>query len=198
MVSEIAPIVRNMMFTAMAQHVKAVKENTEFANFYQQRKQELILKVWQLVGPLLSGNDATAFEELGKLVGEAFTLSLDMNATPMEMRFHFPETNEAFDPATMINLDPWLNSDSYASVRGSAADKNKVKLGITPITRIGDNSVTPSRVRLVHLARVLLRIPNNKEHRTVFVETSPKKPGHQRLPIRGLFDNHNGTGDKKA
>lgn len=194
--SDTATTVRNMMFTAMAHQVKTVKENPAFTDYYQRRKQDHILKLWQLVGPLLTGDDTNAGEDLGKIIADGFTLSLDINATTFETRFHFPETNEAFDPETMLNLDPWLNNDPYASVRGS--DKNKVKLGITPITKIGDNSVTPSRVRLVHLAKVLLRLPNNKEFRTVFVEReiSPKKGGFARLPINGLFDNCKGPGDK--
>ncbi|KAL1963602.1 hypothetical protein VTN77DRAFT_8047 [Rasamsonia byssochlamydoides] len=181
--------VRNMMFVAMAQQVNLVKEKPGFAEYFQRRQQDHLLQLWQLVGPLVSGNVSNAGEALGEIIADAHVLSVDMHSTPFETRFHFPETNEPFDLVTMVNVEPWLVNGSgsinggpdhipmYGSMRGertSANNNRKVKLGITPIIRIGDHSpavvapaVAPTaaaRVRLVQLGKVLLRIPSNNNN----------------------------------
>lgn len=178
-----------MMITAMSQQVKAVKEKPGFQEFYKRRQQDHLLKLWQFIAPLISGDMTKAGEALGEIIIDAHVLSLDLYSTPFETRLHIPETDEAFDPVTMTNVDPWLalngngngngnrgapnNGIMHGSIRRTRSIGHRVKLGITPVTRIADHSnATPSassavlvpRVRLVHLGKVLLRLPGNNDN----------------------------------
>jgi hypothetical protein len=166
------------MLVAVSQQVNSAKSRPEFRHFCLRTRQDHILKLWEVIGPLLfpKGKSivAGAGEALRDLISEAHDLAIDLYSTPYHTRFHFPETNEKFDLVTMVSMNSWNAGNTH----GSMKKLPKVKLSMTPITKIGDNSLVPPRVRLVTTAKVILHVPDEKGNKA-------NSPGTGRTPKKG-------------
>lgn len=150
-------------------------------------------RIWDEIKGLVYGDANEIRDGLRELVADAHCLAVDYYSTPYDLRFHFPDCGEKFDPGQMVNIDPWKIGHSSGSFRGPA----RVKLSITPITRIGDNSLLPPRLRVVNAAKVILRVPDeqwNKGHSPESVRT-PKKKTAPRSATDGPVKD---AGDKSA
>lgn len=146
-----------MMFIAMANQVNKLKKEQGFREFCQRRLQDHITKLWQLVGPLTHAGttNMNAYSDLSAIVAEAQSLALDMYSTAFEYKFEFPVQNDLFVTTTMVNRDSFIKGDPQVLMR----NKTRVKLGITPVSRMRDNSGTSPTVQLIHLSQVLLKPP---------------------------------------
>ncbi|KAL4809261.1 hypothetical protein BDV18DRAFT_157019 [Aspergillus unguis] len=150
------PFIRHVMLTTLTTHIRALSKRPNFSEFVQQRIQSHLNTLWTYIGPL--GHDTPVHNspmwlDLSTIVAEAHSLALDMYSVPLEYRFEFPEQSEPFDPLTMINRDPYVNGDPSALKN----DNTRVRLGVTPIVRIRNNSQGPGEVHLMYLGHVLLK-----------------------------------------
>lgn len=140
----------------MMARTKSVIEHPGFAVFYQERCNLHAAKLWQYVGPLTNDTHESyqqTWQDLSKVVGEAQLLATDMYLAPFEYNFDFPGLNEPFDPTTMANHDMYIRG----SPQGLRNNDFRVRLGVSPITRIRNISVSPAEVKLVCWAGVLLK-----------------------------------------
>lgn len=141
------------MFVAMANQVNNVKRIPGFSLFFQQRIQQHAEKLWKLVGPLTYDGRPNAWSDLFTIVSEAHGLSLDMYSVPFEYKFDFPVNNDAFQQNIMVNRDPIIKGDPTAMTQNGV----RVRLGVTPIIKMRDNSRSSSHIQLIHLSNVLLK-----------------------------------------
>ncbi|KAL5338506.1 hypothetical protein BJX70DRAFT_200347 [Aspergillus crustosus] len=153
--------VRHLMLAAMTTHLITLSKKSNFPEFNQQRIQSHLTKLWTYIGPL--GHDPSnqagqMWLDLGSIVTEAHALAIDMYSMPLEYRIEFPGQGEHFDPSTMINRDPYVHSDPQSLKNG----ETRVRLGITPIVRIRNNSQSPGEVNLMYLGHVLLNVPRKQ------------------------------------
>ncbi|THC97813.1 hypothetical protein EYZ11_002729 [Aspergillus tanneri] len=150
------PLMRQLAILATVSRTKDVIDHPGFQTFYQEKCSAHVAKLWQYVGPLCCDSfetSSTAWQELGNIVREAQSLAIDMQVAPLEYHFDFPEPNESFEPTTMINHDRYIRGDPT----GLKNQDFRVKLGVSPITRIRNHAVRPAEVRVVFLGGVLLR-----------------------------------------
>lgn len=147
---------RQLAVLAMMARTKSVLETPGFATFYQEKCNAHGAKLWQYVGPLTHDPQESyqqAWQGLINVVGEAQMLATDMYLAPFEYNFEFPGLNEPFDPTTMVNHDVYIRGNP----QGLKNNDFRVRLGVTPITRIRNISVSPADVKLVYWAGVLLK-----------------------------------------
>ncbi|KAL4909888.1 hypothetical protein BDW74DRAFT_143954 [Aspergillus multicolor] len=155
-------MMRHIMLTAVATHIAGISKRPGFAEYNHQNIHAHLHKLWAYIGPL--GHDAAAnqngsmWNDLHNIISEAQSLAIDMYSSPLEYRFEFPEQSEPFDPQTMINRDPWVLADPSALQNTDT----RVRLGITPIARIRDNSQGPGDVQMVYMGHVLLKGPKKQ------------------------------------
>jgi hypothetical protein len=151
-----------MMLQAASNQVTRVKCLSGFSDFCTRLRERHTKSIWDDTKSLIHGNVANiacpAGHALGELVAEVHNLAVDYYSTPYDLRFHFPECGERFDPGQMENIDPW----GIGHASGSLKAQPKVKMSITPVTRIGDNSLIPPRLRVVNSAQVILRVPDRQ------------------------------------
>ncbi|KAL4818634.1 hypothetical protein BDW67DRAFT_182784 [Aspergillus spinulosporus] len=155
------PLVRHIMLTAVAAHITKLTKKSGFTEYNQQKIYNHLHTLWAYIGPL--GHDAAnqnspMWNDLHAIVSEAQSLAIDMYSMPLEYKFEFPEQSEPFDPHTMINRDPWVLADPSVLQNTDT----RVRLGITPITRIRDNSQSPGDVQMVYMGHVLLKGPKKQ------------------------------------
>ncbi|KAL3436569.1 hypothetical protein BDV09DRAFT_164642 [Aspergillus tetrazonus] len=155
------PLVRHIMLTAVATHITKLTKKSGFTEYNQQKIYNHLHTLWAYIGPL--GHDAAnqngpMWNDLHAIVSEAQSLAIDMYSMPLEYKFEFPEQSEPFDPHTMINRDPWVLADPSVLQNTDT----RVRLGITPITRIRDNSQSPGDVQMVYMGHVLLKGPKKQ------------------------------------
>lgn len=91
---------------------------------------------------------------LKDIVTEAQRIGIELFSCPYDVRFHFPELNESFDPTVMVNLDPSLNANLLRA---------RVGMSVTPYIRLGLTNCEPPRMRIVCSAKVFTRVPGEKE-----------------------------------
>ncbi|KAH8434224.1 uncharacterized protein LDX57_011862 [Aspergillus melleus] len=153
---ELSVLVRQIAVSAIISRTKRVLELPGFAAFIQGNYNTHVANLWQSVRPLSSdprGSYQQARQELTNVVCEAQLLARDMYLAPFQYEFDFPVLDERFDPTTMVNHDPNLKGDPQVL----KLNDYRVKLSVTPITRIRNVSVTPAEDTLVHWAQVLLK-----------------------------------------
>ncbi|KAL4989227.1 hypothetical protein BDW68DRAFT_186611 [Aspergillus falconensis] len=155
---EISQIQEQMTSTT---HITKLTKKPRFTEFNQQKINSHLHKLWAYIGPL--GHDAAnqngpMWKDLHAIVSEAQSLAIDMYSMPLEYRFEFPEQSEPFDPHTMINRDPWVLADPSVLQNTDT----RVRLGISPIARIRDNSQGPGEVQMVYMGHVLLKGPKKQ------------------------------------
>ncbi|RAK95397.1 type 2C protein phosphatase PTC6 [Aspergillus ibericus CBS 121593] len=147
------PMIHHMLINAMVVIVEGAMQVPEFADFSKQKAQAHVKMLWQCIGPLTNDPNnvhGLAWADLTTIMSEAQNLAVDMFRHAFEYRFNFPEINEPFNPATMINRDYFIKGDPLALKNND----NRVGLGITPIIEICDLAEQGSK--LVSLADVLL------------------------------------------
>ncbi|PYI04204.1 hypothetical protein BO78DRAFT_471492 [Aspergillus sclerotiicarbonarius CBS 121057] len=148
-----SPIIRHMLINAMVTVIEDAMEVPEFADFSKQKAQAHVKTLWQYIGPLTNDPNnvhGMAWADLATIMSEAQNLAVDMFRHAFEYHFDFPEINEPFNPATMINRDYFIKGDPQALKNND----NRVGLGITPIIRIRD--LVEQESKLVYFADVLL------------------------------------------
>ncbi|KAL4880970.1 hypothetical protein BJY04DRAFT_190524 [Aspergillus karnatakaensis] len=146
------------MLSAMTTHLVTLLKRPNFAEFNQQKIQSHLTKLWTYIGPLghePANQSGQMWLDLNAIIAEAHSLAIDMYSMPLEYRIEFPEQGEHFDPSTMINRDPYVHGDPL----GLKNNETRVRLGITPIVRIRNNSHSPGEVNLMYLGHVLLNVP---------------------------------------
>jgi hypothetical protein len=166
-----------MMLQAASNQVTRLKCVPGFSDFCTRLRKSHTKSIWEDTKFLIHGNVADvacpAGHALEELVAEVHNLAVDYYSTPYDLRFHFPECGERFDPGQMVNIDPWGIGHASGSFRGQP----KVKMSITPVTRIGDNSLIPPRLRVVNSAQVIMRVPDRQWNKGPSPESgrTPKK-----------------------
>ncbi|OJJ63814.1 hypothetical protein ASPSYDRAFT_127248 [Aspergillus sydowii CBS 593.65] len=155
-VSDTSIGIRHLMLNAIANHLKCLARRPDFNTFAKKKIDHHVTKLWSFVGPLGhdSANQNNMWMDLHAIITEAHCLAVEMYSVPLEYRFEFPEHNEPFDPFTMINRDPYIHGDPQVLQSGDA----RVRLAITPIVRIRNNSQSPGEVHLMYLGHVLLKV----------------------------------------
>ncbi|KAL4893746.1 hypothetical protein BDV59DRAFT_201516 [Aspergillus ambiguus] len=148
-------VVRQLIVVTLTSHLRELQEKPGFAEFSHHKARVHTNKLWQYVGPLTHDpfNQYTAWADLFAIVSEAQTLAIDMFSVPFEYKVDFPDMSETFEPTTMINRDLFIRGDP----QGLKNNDTRVRLSITPIVRMRDNSQRPADIRMASLAHVLLR-----------------------------------------
>lgn len=153
------------MIIAMTSKIQTLKTKPNFIDFCQQKTRDHMQKLWHLIAPLTHSNSSPntdptssqAWTDLSTIVSEAEMLALDMYSVPFEYRSDFPSVNEPFDPVTMVNSDAFVTGDPMVL----AGSDCRVRLGITPVVRVRDNSDNQvGVVRVMSMGNVLLKQGN--------------------------------------
>lgn len=153
MIDTPAPV-RHLMVVAMTAKIQSLKGKPGFVEYFQQRVHDHFLKLWNFIAPLANNDTISqAWTDLSAIVSEAKMLALDMYSVPFEYKSDFPSVNEKFNPATMVNCDAFVLGDSQVL----ANSDSRVRLGITPVTRVRDNADPSNVVKQVSFGHVLLR-----------------------------------------
>ncbi|OJJ34845.1 hypothetical protein ASPWEDRAFT_39948 [Aspergillus wentii DTO 134E9] len=158
--------------------VKSLKCQPGFGEFCLRRAHEHASKLWHLVGPFTLDSNVQAWSDLCAIIINAQTLSIEMYSVPFEYKTYFSESNEPFDPATMINRDTFITGDPQVLKK----DDNKVRLGITPEIRIRNNSAHANYIKLVYMANVLLR-PAPKHGEVEVAREMPAEVPEVQVPV---------------
>ncbi|KNG84782.1 protein phosphatase 2C [Aspergillus nomiae NRRL 13137] len=151
-------VVRHSLLLTIAHHIQAVVKKPRFSEFNQHNIHSYMEKLWPLIGPLTHdplNQYQVVWMDLQDIVTEAQALAVDLYSLPFEYSFKFPAVNDIFEPSTMVNCDQFMGGDAQRLKK----DHTLVRLGVTPSIRIHDHSTSPADVRLVGLAKVLLRPP---------------------------------------
>ncbi|KAB8249059.1 hypothetical protein BDV35DRAFT_390394 [Aspergillus flavus] len=155
---ETPAVVRHSLLIAIAHHIQTVVNKPEFSECNKNNTHSYMEKLWLLIGPLTHdplNQYQVVWMDLQDILTEAQALAIDLYSLPFEYSFRFPAVNEIFEPGTMVNCDQFVGGIPQALRK----DNTLVRLGVTPIISISDNSTSPADVRLVGLAKVLLRPP---------------------------------------
>ncbi|KAE8142606.1 hypothetical protein BDV38DRAFT_278127 [Aspergillus pseudotamarii] len=151
-------VVRHSLLIAMAHHIQAVVNKPKFSEFNKNNMHSYMDKLWMLIGPLTHdplNQHQVVWVDLHDILTEAQALAIDLYSLPFEYRFKFPAVNDIFEPGSMVNCDQFNDGGPQTLKK----DNTLVRLGVTPTIRISDNSTSPADIRLVGLAKVLLRPP---------------------------------------
>ncbi|KAE8399173.1 hypothetical protein BDV37DRAFT_287822 [Aspergillus pseudonomiae] len=151
-------VVRHSLLITIAHHIQAVVKKPRFSELNQHNIHTYMGKLWPLIGPLTHdplSQYQVVWMDLQDIVTEAQALAVDLYSLPFEYSFKFPAVNDIFEPSTMVNCDQFMGGDAQRLKK----DHTLVRLGVTPTIRIHDHSTSPADVRLVGLAKVLLRPP---------------------------------------
>lgn len=148
-------VVRQLMVVTLMSHIRELKEKEGFAEFSHNKARVHTNKLWQYIGPLTHDplNPYNAWADLFVIVSEAQALAIDMFSVPYEYNVDFPSMTETFEPTIMINRDMIIRGDP----QGLKNNDTRVRLSITPIVRMRDNSQRPADIRMASQAHVLLR-----------------------------------------
>jgi hypothetical protein len=106
-----------------------------------------------MLGPMLNaGSDrSVAGKDLGCLAIRAWDQSAKNNAAPYTFQTYFPDTNSKFSASSMIARDRPGIDPTHLQIK-----QVRVKLVITPVITLRDDSGTTIKARSLHLATVLL------------------------------------------
>ena len=151
-------VVRHSLLIAMAHHIQAVVNKPKFSEFNKNNTHSYMDKLWMLIGPLTHdplNQHQVVWVDLHDILTEAQALAIDLYSLPFEYSFKFHAVNDIFEPGSMVNCDQFNDGGPQTLKK----DNTLVRLGVTPTIRISDNSTSPADVRLVGLAKVLLRPP---------------------------------------
>ncbi|KAB8274374.1 hypothetical protein BDV30DRAFT_237814 [Aspergillus minisclerotigenes] len=155
---ETPAVVRHSLLIAIAHHIQTVVNKPEFSEFNKNNTHSYMEKLWLLIGPLTHdplNQSQVVWMDLQDILTEAQALAMDLYSLPFEYSFRFPAVNEIFERDAMVNCDQFVGGIPQALRK----DNTLVRLGVTPTISISDNSTSPADVRLVGLAKVLLRPP---------------------------------------
>lgn len=143
------------MIVTLASHIRELKANPDFAEFSKDRARMHTNKLWQYIEPLTHGtfNHYSAWEDLFIIISEAQALSIDLFSMPFEYNIEFPDIGETFEPSTMVNRDMFIRGDP----EGIKNHDIRVRLSVTPIVRMRDNSKRQANIKIASHAHVLLR-----------------------------------------
>lgn len=89
-------------------------------------------------------------EWLQSIIAEAQRIGIELFSCPYDVRFHFPELNESYDPTVMVNLDPSLKVNLLHA---------RVGMSVTPYIRLSLTNYEPARMRIVCSAKVFTGVP---------------------------------------
>lgn len=141
---------------AIAAAGKEVTTNAAFGRYVDRQVELRASALWDRVSPLVACEigDPDVWDQLSNIYREGFRLSALMNCTPLAFTVQFPLVgdHEFFNPATMLNRDPFFLGDPALLHK----QKLRVRLGITPVvftTSYIDKTVDTGAV---HKANVLL------------------------------------------
>ncbi|OGM46727.1 protein phosphatase 2C [Aspergillus bombycis] len=151
-------VVRHSLLITIAHHIQAIVKKPRFSEFNKHNIHSHMEKLWLLIGPLTHdplNQYQVVWMDLQDILTEAQTLAIDLYSLPFEYSFTFPAVNDIFEPGTMVNCDQFMGGDPQRLKQ----DNILVRLGVTPTISINDNSTSPADIRLVGLAKVLLRPP---------------------------------------
>ncbi|KAE8149439.1 hypothetical protein BDV25DRAFT_140819 [Aspergillus avenaceus] len=163
------PAVRHLLLTAIAHQVQAAVEKPDFARFIHNKVCSHTERLWQLIhsftqDPLYQ----SAWTDLAGIITEAHTLAIEMFSLPLEYDLEFPAVNTGFNPTNMVNCDMFIGGDPEQLKNNTC-----VRLGITPMVKIRDNSTAPPEIRVAGFASVLLR-PPPRRHTQLITQHSLK------------------------
>lgn len=130
-----------------------------FKEFYLEKHRWYVEKLWRYIGPLVPDQPEYQTEgrtRIAQTIAKAQALSVDMLLTPLEYVHYFAETDELFDSAEMVNMDP-QNDRSPDELERLAF---RVKLGYTPVTFIRANFEESWTSECVFRSEVLM-MPQN-------------------------------------
>ena len=131
------------------------RQKPNFAEFCSINRENHVAELLEMLNPLVTSmeDNNSLHESLKDIVTEAQRIGIELFSYPYDVRFHFPELNETYDPTVMVNLDPSLNANL---VRG------RVGMSVTPYIRLGFVNCEPMRMRTVCSAKVFTGVPGEK------------------------------------
>ncbi|KAL1978173.1 hypothetical protein VTN31DRAFT_1032 [Thermomyces dupontii] len=136
------------LLAATIRQIDIVRNRADFDQICQALQDNHSERLWRLIGPAMRPSLAVAARDsLKQIVREAHRLALNLHSAPYEIRFHFPEPHEDFNRETMMVTDA---AESRTFVN------QKVRLGLTPITWMGDYSQQRRRMRMVTMSKVII------------------------------------------
>lgn len=138
----------------MASKLRMIKTNSKFSDFCLKRVQDHLLRIEQIVAPLVHERSNCDRTELTIILIEAQELAIDLYSMPFEYELNFPLMNSPFDPHNMVNRDPALVGDPHTLSNWGA----RVRLAVTPVVRVCISNI-PDNIGVrqpVAMANVLL------------------------------------------
>lgn len=141
---------------AIAATGKEVIQNAGFDRYIDREVDLRASALWDRLFPLVACefNDPDAWDQLSNIYREGFRLSALMSCNPLVFTLQFPLVgdSEFFNPATMLNRDPFFLGDPKSLQK----QRLRVRLGITPVVFTTSYSGKTVDTRAVHKANVLL------------------------------------------
>lgn len=141
---------------AIAAAGKEVTTNAGFGRYVDREVDMRASALWDRVSPLVACEvgDPDVWDQLSTIYREGFRLSALMSCTPLVFTLQFPLVgdHEFFNPATMLNRDPFFLGDPTLLQK----QKLRVRLGITPVVFTTSYSDKTVDTGAVHKANVLL------------------------------------------
>lgn len=131
------------------------RQKPNFAEFCSINRENYVAELLEMLKPLVTSmeDNNSMHESLKDIVTEAQRIGIDLYSYPYDVRVHFPELNETYDPTVMVNLDPSLNANLLRA---------RVGMSVTPYIRLGFVNCEPIRMRIVCSAKVFTGVPGEK------------------------------------
>lgn len=148
----LASEVRRNVVLQYSKLVEDISKHPSFAAYQSMRVAFHSTKLRAILGPLLNTHAVrnTAGVDLGRIVKRVWDLSVAIYTSYMTFQIYFPETNSKFNAATMFAKDQPGEDQTQLQF-----NQLRLKLVITPVITLRDDSTTSIRTQNLHKAVVL-------------------------------------------
>jgi hypothetical protein len=148
----LASEVRRNVVLQYSKLLEQISQHPSFAAYQSMRITFHSTKLRGILGPLLNTHAVrnTAGVDLGRIVKRVWDLSVSIYTSFMTFQIYFPETNSKFNAATMYAKDQPGEDQTQLQF-----NQLRLKLVITPVITLRDDSTTSIRTQNLHKAVVL-------------------------------------------
>lgn len=138
--------VRSLALMKIAEQISLAQSRPTFAEFCSKMRAAHSSELLDMLKPYVVMDDESQMHEaICKVMLHTQDIGLELHSSPYDVIFHFPESNESFDPTLMVNFD------TTPTVKLITA---KVEMSINPSIRIGLLQGEAMKVRTISHAKV--------------------------------------------
>jgi len=148
----LASEIRRSVVLQYSKLLEEIAQHPSYAAYQNMRITFHSTKLRGILGPLLNTHAVrnTAGVDLGRIVKRVWDLSVAIHTSYMTFQIYFPETNSKFNAATM-----WAKDQPGEDQTQLQFNQLRLKLVITPVITVRDDSTTSIRTQNLHKAVVL-------------------------------------------